>query len=269
MSWIYKINHLSDVEKEGLYRILVPPSLFHRFKIHPILFLNETRERVVRFYCPLKDNATLIEVKKNLSDQDSIFFAQVADTNDRTQIRLDFVIANDPQSERFNIDSDALGRDTLFGRANRNIGEEIRAMQAGLAPGQVRGGLRIMGEFLGCLEHFSWILGIKSVVVEGLFYHNAILYEKYGFSYFEGFKMMKRIHELFQPGEILFEKLDGSTPFRQIGFDRTIRGRSWAVHDGILRDIDDEVIEGGWFSPKMYKMVNKSRQVCSFPDAHY
>ncbi|MCX8011988.1 MAG: hypothetical protein N3A64_02390, partial [Desulfobacterota bacterium] len=141
--------------------------------------------------------------------------------------------------------------------------------QAGLAPGQVRKGLRITGEFLHCLEHFCRILGIKSILLEALFYHNAIVYEKYGFSYFEGFKLMKRINELFQPSNILFKKLDGSTPFRQIGFHRTIRGRSWAIHDGILNGIEDEIIEGGWSSPKMYKMVDKPRQICSFPDGVY
>ena len=269
MSWIFKINHLSAVEKEGLYRILIPPSIFHRFHIHPILFLNEKRERLVRFYCPPKDNATLIEVKQDLTDQDSIFFVQVSDTKDRTQIRLDFIIVNDPHSERFNTDVDTLGKDTLFGRANRNIPEEIRAMQAGLAPGQVKHGLRLTGEFLQCLEHFCRILGIKSILLDGLFYHNSIIYERYGFSYFEGFKMMRRINELFQPGSILCEKLDGSTPFRQIGFHKTVRGRSWAIHDGILRDVDDELIEGGWSSPKMYKMVDKTRQICSFSDAQY
>lgn len=269
MYWIYKINHLSDVEKEGIYRILIPPAIFHRFRIHPILFLNQKRERLVRFYCPPGDNATLIEVKWRMADQDSIFFLQVSDTNDRTQLRVDFLIINDPESERYQTDVDTLGRDTLFGRALRNVNEEVRAMQAGLFPGQVRRGLRLTGETLRCLEHFARMIGIKSIVLEGLFYHNAIAWERHGFSYFEGFKRMKRINELFQPGNILFEKLDGSSPFRQIGFHRTVWGRSWAIHDGILRETDDELIEGGWSSPKMYKMVDKPRLITTFPDAQF
>ena len=36
----------------------------------------------------------------------------------------------------------------------------------------------------------------------------------------------------------LHRALDGSTAFRRPGFDRTIRGRSWAVHDGILGALD-------------------------------
>ncbi|MFH0812388.1 MAG: hypothetical protein V2A69_06055 [Pseudomonadota bacterium] len=269
MSWIYKINHLSDVEKEGLYRILIPPALFHRFHIHPILFINEKKERMVRFYCPPKDNAIQIEAKQNVSDQDCVFFLQLSDTTDRTQISLEFIIFNDPESERFCTDIDAVGKDTLFGRASRNIPEEIGALRAGLAPGQVKRALRLTGQFIYCLEHFARILGIKSIVLEALFYHNAIIYEKYGFSYFEGFKRMQRINELFQPGNILCEKLNGSSPFRQLGFHQTVRGRSWAIHDGILSEIDDEVIEGAWFSPKMYKMVDKPRKVCTFTDPQY
>lgn len=269
MSWIFKINHLSDVAKEGLYRILIPPTIFHQFRINPILFMNMQQERLVRFYCPPKDNATLIEVKHDVSSQDCVFFIQVSDTKDRTQINLDFLVINDPMGERFDTDVDSMGKDTLFGRANRNVSEEVRAMRSGLAPGQVRAGLRLTGESVRCLEHFARILGIKSIVLEGLFYHNALIWEHYGFSYFEGFKMMKRINELFQPGQILHQKLDGSTPFRQVGFHRTIRGRSWAIHDGILRDVDDEIIEGGWSSPKMYKMIDKPREIRTFPDAKY
>lgn len=269
MSWIYKINHLSDFEKEGLYRILIPPALFHRFHINPILFINRHKERLVRFYCPPKDNAVLIEMKRKTADRDAAFSLQIADTTDHTQFSLDFVIAADPDSERFDTDIDAMGKDTLFGRASRNIYEELRALQAGLAPGQTRKGLRLTRQLIDCLEHFARILGIKSIVLEALFYHNAIIYEKYGFSYFEGFRRMKRIHDLFQPGQILYEKLDGSSPFRRKEFFQTVRGRSWAIHDGILRDVDDEVIEGAWFSPKMYKMVDKSRDICTFPGADY
>ncbi|HNR12245.1 MAG TPA: hypothetical protein PKM59_02910 [Thermodesulfobacteriota bacterium] len=269
MSWIFKINHLSDVAKEGLYRILIPPTLFHKFRINPILFMNTNQQRLARFYCPPKDNATLIEVKHEVSSKDNIFFIQVSDTRDRTQINLDFLVINDPASERFNTDVDSMGRDTLFGRALRNVPEEIRAMQAGLAPGQVRAGLRLTAESLWCLEHFCRILGIKSIVLEGLFYHNAIIWERLGFSYFEGFKRMKRINELFQPGQILCEKLNGSTPFRQIGFHRTIRGRSWAIHDGILHDVDDDILEGAWISPKMYKMIENPRMIQTFPEGKY
>ncbi len=39
--------------------------------------------------------------------------------------------------------------------------------------------------------------------------------------------------------------LDGRTPFRQPGAERTVRGRSWALHDGV----------GRWGGVKMFKLV--------------
>ncbi|MCD6298578.1 MAG: hypothetical protein J7M30_15645 [Deltaproteobacteria bacterium] len=50
MSWIYRISRLSRSEKEGLYRILIPPSLYHRFGIDPLSLCNEKGNQVVRFF---------------------------------------------------------------------------------------------------------------------------------------------------------------------------------------------------------------------------
>ena len=80
---------------------------------------------------------------------------------------------------------------------------------------------------------------------------------------------MKRIHELFQPGGELFKKMDRSTPFRKPELAQTVRGRSWAIHDGILREIEDELFEEGWLSPVMYRMVEKPRAMTTFPDPVY
>jgi hypothetical protein len=110
---------------------------------------------------------------------------------------------------------------------------------------------------------------IKSIRLEALFYHNAITYERHGFSYFSGYAQMKRIHELFQPGGQLCSKLDGSTPFRRPEFAQTVRGRSWAVHDGILAEIEDALFDEGWSSPIMYRMVGKPRNMITFPDPAY
>ena len=142
-------------------------------------------------------------------------------------------------------------------------------MEAGLFPGQARKGLGLTREVVSVLQFFSRILDIKSVRLEALFYHNAITYERLGFSYFSRFAQMKRIHELFQPGERLFHKLDHSTPFRKPEFAHTVRGRSWAIHDGILDEIDDDVLEEGWASPVMYQMVAKPRGMITFPDPVY
>jgi hypothetical protein len=269
MGWIHRINQMTLPEKEGLYRVLIPPSLFRRFQINPLTFTDYEGRRLVRFYCPEREETVLVEIKRRHEDPDPIFSIQVSDGADYSQLNWDFLVVNDPESERFHIDVDAEGRDTLWGRASRNIEEEKKALQAGLAPGQVRKGLGLTREIIFSLEHFSLILDIKTISLEALFYHNAIVYERCGFTYFEGFKRMQRIHQTFQPGGVLFQKLHGANPFRQPGFEKTVRGRSWAIHDGVISEIDDGILEEGWFSPKMYRMVGKPRTVTTFPEAVY
>ncbi|HSQ15589.1 MAG TPA: hypothetical protein VLQ94_04705, partial [Candidatus Binatia bacterium] len=65
----------------------------------------------------------------------------------------------------------------------------------------------------------------------------------------------------FRSGGLLCGRLDGSTPFRRPSFGLTVRGRSWAIHDGIL----DEP----WESPKMYKTVGENAGVDTFPGGKY
>ena len=268
MGWILDINNMPQLVKEGMYRILIPPSLFTRYQINPLNFENAQGQRLVRFYCPPGDRSTLIEVKLDPADKDCIYSYQFADTIDRIKINWDFIIINDPFAERFETDVDAQGRDTLFGTAERNIDEEVRAMEAGLWPGQVRKGCAVMQEFMGSLTRFCAMMDIKTVSLEALFYHNAIMYEQMGFTYLEGFKRMKRINDYFKPDGKLTRFLDGSTPFRKPEMAQTVWGRSWAIHDRILEMLpDDPVLEGEWTSPEMYIMLQKPRLVVTFPDA--
>ena len=69
----------------------------------------------------------------------------------------------------------------------------------------------------------------------------------------------------FRPGGRSGGALDGSTVFRQPGFDRTIRGRSWAIHDGILGALGGTA----WGGVKMYRQVGRPASVSTFPDAAY
>lgn len=268
MSWIQRISHLDLSEKEGLYRTLIPPSLYHRFGIDPISLRNEKGQKVVRFFCPQGDRTCLVEIKL-AGTEDPLYSIQLTDSNDLTQIDWDFLIVNDPNSPKFNTHIDQEGRDTLFGWGSRNLPEEEKAMEAGLFPGQVRRGLGLTREVIQVLEFFCRIFDLKSIRLESLFYHNAITYERYGFGYFTGYPQMKKIHEFFQPGGRLFKKLNNSTPFRKPEFAHTVRGRSWAIHDGILTEIDDALFDEGWASPKMYRMVGKPRGMVTFPNPVY
>jgi acetoin utilization protein AcuC len=104
-------------------------------------------------------------------------------------------------------------------------------------------------------------MGQDMITAEPLAYHDAIIFENYGFDYIRGKKLMQEINGGFQPGGELFEKLDGSTPFRQPGMEKSVRGRSWALHDGILGE--------PWKGPEMYRSLEHAANVCTFPGQAY
>jgi hypothetical protein len=262
---IAKLNRLPKDERDRIYLELVPRSIFEKFEIDPKTLLNKYGERVVRGIFPPDDNFGCIEVQHRAGDKDCIFSCQVSLVSFMESLNLDFLIINDPLSERFNVDVDEQGRDTLYGTRSRNLPEERRAMEAGLAPGMVRRGLRLLREFTQRLDIFLESLGLTSITTKAFFYHNAISWEKYGFTYFRGKKMMENIHKEFQPGGLLFEKLNDANPFRRKGMEKSIRGRSWAIYDGIYEDIFDEE----WESPIMYKIQGKDFKVNTFPDQIY
>lgn len=258
---IYEVNHLSPEERTKIFRPLIPPSIFTPFAIDRKTFLNRWGEKVVQFHTPETHGFASVDIKERPMDLDSIFFLQISDTPFMDNMELSFVVINDTRKERYQIDRDSDGRDTLFGTALRNVSEEERAMRAGLGPGQVRPGLRLLGEFLQLLERFSSRLGISIISGEALFYHNAIQYEYHGFGYLEGKKLMEEIDREFQEGGKLFNRLDDSNPFRKKGSEKTVRGRSWAIQDGILGE--------PWVSPKLYKPVGKKVGMKTFHGREY
>jgi len=259
------LNNLPRLDRDSLYLHLIPPTIFQTFRIDPKTLTNASGERIVKGIFPPDENLACVEVKHRASDRDCIFSLQVSLDPFMKSVHIDFLTINDPFSERFNVDVDESGGETLFGSRSRNVPEEVRAMEAGLAPGMVRRGLRNLGESLSCIEAFAASIGLKAVSLGALFYHNAVLWERHGFIYFKGGKVMERIHKEFQPGGLLYERLDGSTPFRREGLERTVRGRSWAIYDGVLVDALDEE----WENPNMYKMLGKDLKVNTFPDQIY
>jgi hypothetical protein len=262
---IAKLNRLPKEERNSIYLRLIPEPIFEMFRIDRQTLVNQYGEKIVTGIFPPEENFACIEVRYKAGDKDCIYSCQVSLEAFMQSLYLDFLIINDPFSERFNVDVDESGKDTLLGIRSRNIPEEIRAMEAGLAPGMVRHGLRLLKEFVKCLEAFMTPLGLKTITMGAFFYHNAIAWERHGFTYFKGGKMMEKIHREFQPGGLLYQKLDDSTPFRRKGMEKTVRGRSWAIHDGVLVDAFDEE----WESPKMYRTLGKKFVVNTFPDQIY
>jgi hypothetical protein len=149
--------------------------------------------------------------------------------------------------------------------ATRNRDEEGRALAAGLAPGQVRRGLRLLGRVMDGMEDLCRLLDKELFLVEPLFYHSALLYERQGCAYLLGQDLMEEIDAEFQPGGRLHAALDGETVFRQPGFDRTARGRSWAIHDGILSVLGN----APWGGIKMYRQLGRPAGVSTFPRGPY
>ncbi|HKL48721.1 MAG TPA: hypothetical protein VJ882_03605 [Desulfuromonadales bacterium] len=227
------VNALESEEKERLYGCLIPPRLLERFAIDHSSFTAKDGEKKVQFIAPEGLGLLRIEVRLRPGDRDCVFFVELADTPYR-QLELSFCIINDPESERFDIDHDTAGRDNNFGTVRRNVDEEIRAMEAGLSPHQVRRGMKMFSQFYTCLESFADRLGLDTIIAEPLSYCNAVRYESYGFDYITGKQLMLQIDRGFAPGGDLYRKLDNSSPFRRRGMEKTIKGRSWAIHDGIL-----------------------------------
>ena len=210
------INALDIPEKEVIYGGLLPPRLLEMFGIDKETFCGNDGQRKVAFIAPAGLGLLRIQVKLHPLDRDMVFFIELADTRYR-QMEFSFCIIADPAAPRFDVDVDQFGRDNCFATMGRNIPEEIRAMAAGLFPNQTRRGLRMFSDFFPLLERFVDSLGIEMIVAEPLTYDNAIRYEKYGFDYLKGRRLMLEIEEGFRPGGSLFRRLDGSTPFRMSG----------------------------------------------------
>jgi hypothetical protein len=257
---IREINALPPEMAEALYLRLVPSELLDRLRIDPVTLRGRDGARLVRVTAPAEQPWVRVEVRGAAEDRDPALLVDV-EMSPLSVPELSFVQINDPRSPRYAIDRDADGLDTLFGTASRNVAEEARALRDGLAPGQVRRGLGMLGLVLGAMESFCALLGKEIYLIDPLFYHSAVLYERHGCGYLMGRELMESLHAGFEPGGALAARLDGSSPFRHPAAARTVRGRSWALHDGL----------GGepWGGIKMFKAAGRDAGVSTCPGALY
>ena len=257
---IQEINALPTEVAEALYTRLVPGELFDRFRISPITLCGADGARLVHVTAPEDKPWARVEVRQSPDDRDPALLVDI-EMSPLAVPELTFVQITDPGRPRYAIDRDVDGRDTLYGTVSRNVDEELRAMKDGLAPGQVRPGLRLLGRVLDAMEDFCRLIGTELYLIEPLFYHSAILYERRGCGYLLGRDVMEDIHAGFADGGALRAALDGSSPFRAPGAERTVRGRSWALHDGIAGS--------SWGGIKMYKAAGRHAGVDTFPGGEY
>ena len=247
-STIGGINKLSEDEKRAIYARHIPRELIERFNLSGLT--NDPDLLQFRFAEGSSDVEMMVYHQRNFPDP--VLYAHLADTMNG-QIHVLLYILNDPYSQRFDVDKMPNGRRTQFGIRIRNLEAEKAALFAGLSPGQIRQGLKILRNAMGTFEDFIASLGHDMYYIEPLYYHNAIIFERYGFAYQVGRRLMNEIHAGFGEGGELRQKLEDSNLFRSSKATKSIRLRSWAIHDGIL--------EIPYTNITMYKRVGVSANI--------
>ena len=255
-STIGGINKLSEAEKRAIYARYIPKELTEKFNL-PNLTADQG---LLQFRFAEGSSDVEMRVYHQPGFPDPVLYAHLADTLN-AQIHVLLYILNDPDAPRFDVDRMPDGSPTRFGTLKRNLAAEEEAMQSGLAPGQVRRGLRLLQPATAAFEEFITSLGHEMYFVEPLYYHNAVIFERYGFAYQMGKRRMEAIHAGFQEGGELRRQLDDSNPFRSSQAANSIRLRSWAIHDGILGEPFTDVT--------MYKRVGMHANVSTTPGCEW
>ncbi len=150
-STIGGINLLPEEEKRRIYYGLIPRELleyFHLPKTETPQFESFTQFR----FAPGSSDVAM-SLFHELNFPDPILYGHLTDTMNG-QIHVLLYILNDPAAPRFDVDKMPDGRVTQFGTLRRNIEAEQAALEAGLAPGQVRRGLRMLQAAVIGFENF-------------------------------------------------------------------------------------------------------------------
>jgi hypothetical protein len=255
-STIGGINKLPEHEKRTIYSRYIPQELIQRFNLPE---LTENKE-LLRFHFAEGSSDVEMMLYHQKDFPDPILYAHLAD-NLNGQIHILLYVLNNPNSPRYDVDKMPDGNPTQFGIRIRNIEAEQAALQAKLSPGQVRHGLHVFQPAMAAFEEFITSLGHDMYYAEPLYYHNAIIFERHGFSYQMGKRQMERINSGFQQGGEFSQQLDDSNPFRTSGASNSIRLRSWAIHDGVLGEPFTNVT--------MYKQVGRSAAIDTAPNCKW
>jgi hypothetical protein len=260
---IRQLNNLPEAVKQRVYRGLIPPVLLTRFGIDPIQWTGANKEPMV-FLKAEENSEKVLITARNSPDPDDEFFALELADNSLNGIELNLIVLNDPTAARFSIDQTEDGQPSMFGTLKRNLKAEEEANNAGLAPGQIRAGLNGSRVVFEQIDTFLSMLGHRAYFLEPLTYASAWVFERRGFAYVRGHKLMDDIHREFQPGGKLSQCLDDGSPFRKRDQANTVRGRAWAIHDGILDALDLR-----WDKIRMVKQIGRHAGVETFPQAVY
>ena len=199
------INSLPENQKHNIYCDLIPRELNERFNHTYNLSLIHREDHSSSLNGRRGIHRWKLALYHRVDFPDPILYGHLTDTVNG-QIHVLLYILNDPDSQRFDVDKMPDGRHTKFGTMLRNIEAEKAAFEAGLSPGQVRHGLRLLQPAIIAFEKFRrQRLDMNLYFVEPLYYHNAVIFERYGFAYQQGRKLMESIQAGFSDGGDLFE----------------------------------------------------------------
>ncbi len=260
---IRQLNNLPENVKRRVYRGLIPPALLTRFGIDAIQWTGANKEPMVFLTAEPNSEKVMITARNSPDPNDEFFALELAD-NSLNGIELNLIVLNDPTAPRFSIDYTEDGQPTMFGTLKRNLNAEEVAKNAGLAPGQARAGLGGSRVVFEQIDTFLSMLGHRAYFLEPLTYASAWVFERRGFAYVRGHKLMDDIQREFQSGGALDQCLDDESVFRKRDQASTVRGRAWAIHDGILEGLDLR-----WDKIRMVKQIGRQAGVETFPQAVY
>ena len=146
------INLLPEEEKRAIYSRLIPRELIERFGL-PRSYADEQGRSLLTGKWASGNPSAEMSLFHQADFPDPILYGHLTDTMNG-QVHVLLYILNDPDSPRFEVDRMPDGRATKFGTLLRNLEAERAAMQAGLAPGQVRHGLRLLHPAMIAFENF-------------------------------------------------------------------------------------------------------------------
>ena len=262
-----KVRDIQDLpmsERHRLCRLLIPEPCYSQFQIDPETFRDKDKLLRLRLSYRNEGRILIMRIVQPDTRDDPIYSIVVQDYEEDGVDCLGLNINNPAAPDIVSTRTTTATFRRIGFSTRRNIPEEIRSMNAGLSPGQVRKGLRWLNEVIECLENFTRDIGRKIIYCEAMAYHNAMVYERHGFGYqFNSWvEEMQSIDQEFRsPNGMYYRRLDGSSPFRKPGMEKTVRGRSWAIHDGVLGR--------PWSKPAMIKEVGVHAGVNTFKNGQY
>lgn len=177
-STIGGINQLPEDEKRAIYSRVIPQKLLEIYDISPTL-IDPQGNNLLELNCPAISSVVELSFYHRHGAQDPVMYGEITDTLNG-QIHILFYTIRDPDGPRFDVDKMPDGTSTKMGTLCRNLEAEKAAIKAGLAPAQIRPGLRLLSEGIDAFENFVLSLEQTFFFSEPLHYHNAVILEHTG-----------------------------------------------------------------------------------------